>query len=328
MQSQDYVALAQATAGRPLSALGRAIADEMATLCHPYDITPPLRLAHFMAQVCEETDFFQTLVEYGGKLYFARYDGREDLGNTQPGDGARYRGRGALMITGRSNYVRLGKQIGLDLEAGPELAEDPHVAVLIACIFWEVHGLSDLADADDLEAVTRKINGGLNGLAERKAALDRAKAWLAAHPEPAPVAPIQPPPPAVAAPDDLDIPPPPAPPAVAAAPPPPTDDLPSLARTVIGSQIRHLIAGGGIGIGLLGSLSPSDLDKVVGLLTALVFFAGAGLWAWWKDHRHRRLLLAAREAAAPPQHVRVVLDQLSPDDVARIAAAVVATRQS
>lgn len=107
------------------------------------------------------------------KLAQRTYGGR--MGNTQPGDGFRFRGRGLLMITGRDNYAHYGALLGLPLIEDPDLAGEPVIAPRIAAAFWHAHGLNDLADADDLEGITRAINGGLTGLADRKAAVARAK---------------------------------------------------------------------------------------------------------------------------------------------------------
>lgn len=101
------------------------------------------------------------------------YGGR--LGNTEPGDGYHFRGRGLIQITGRDNYARYGTRLGLDLIGNPELAAEPLTAARIAGAFWSAHGLNVAADADDIEAITRAVNGGLNGLAERQAATATAK---------------------------------------------------------------------------------------------------------------------------------------------------------
>ncbi len=92
-----------------------------------------------------------------------------DLGNTQPGDGYRYRGRGFLQITGRSAYREMGKRIGIDLEANPDLAGQPLGALMTAAAFWESRKLNTYADQDNIELITKRINGGHNGLADRKA---------------------------------------------------------------------------------------------------------------------------------------------------------------
>lgn len=139
-------------------------------------ITTRLRL---WAQAAHESDRFRTLEEYGGPAYFARYDGRRDLGNTQAGDGARYHGRGLFQLTGRANYRRYGALIGLDLEGSPERAKEPAVSLAIAFAYWRDRGCNAAADADDVVAVTKLVNGGRNGLAQRRQLLALAKTiWV------------------------------------------------------------------------------------------------------------------------------------------------------
>ena len=135
-----------------------------------------LRLCHFLAQAAHETDGLRTLEEYGGPAYFRRYDGRRDLGNTRAGDGARFHGRGIFQLTGRYNYRHYGALIGIDLEAQPERAAEPAISLAIAFAYWRARGIDVHADADDIVAVTKAINGGRNGLAQRRAYLARAKA--------------------------------------------------------------------------------------------------------------------------------------------------------
>lgn len=110
------------------------------------------------------------------KLAERTYGGR--MGNTEPGDGWRFRGRGLLQLTGRDSYSRYGAILELDLIGHPDLAAQPVNACRIAGAYWSAHGLNDLADVDDIEGITRAINGGLTGLAERKAAVARAKSIL------------------------------------------------------------------------------------------------------------------------------------------------------
>lgn len=142
-------------------------------------ITTRLPLCHFLAQAAHESDFFRTLEEYGGAAYFARYEGRRDLGNTKAGDGARYQGRGLFQLTGRANYRRYGALIGIDLEGFPERAKEPAVSLAIAFAYWRDRGCDAAADADDVVAVTRLINGGRNGLSQRRQLLALAKTiWL------------------------------------------------------------------------------------------------------------------------------------------------------
>jgi putative chitinase len=135
----------------------------------------PLRLAHFMAQVAHESGGFRYMEEIASGQ---AYEGRADLGNTQPGDGKRYKGRGPIQLTGRANYRTYGRQVGIDIEAHPEVVAMPSFGLLVACMFWDSKGLNALADADDVIAVTRKINGGQNGLADRQAHLAKAKGLI------------------------------------------------------------------------------------------------------------------------------------------------------
>ena len=140
-----------------------------------HGINTHLRVAMFLAQAAHETAGFRTLQEYGGTGYFTRlYEGRSDLGNTVSGDGAKYHGRGIFQLTGRFNYRMYGERLDIDLESDPDQAASPGLSVHIACVYWKDHGLNELADQSDIEAVTRKINGGLNGLAGRKKYYRRA----------------------------------------------------------------------------------------------------------------------------------------------------------
>lgn len=140
-----------------------------------YAIDTALRAAHFLAQAAHETDGFRTLEEYASG---AAYEGREDLGNTVAGDGRRFKGRGIFQLTGRANYEAMGRKLGLDLIADPSLAASPALSVRIACEYWATRRINAPADRDDLEAVTRKINGGLRGLADRRTYLERVKPLL------------------------------------------------------------------------------------------------------------------------------------------------------
>lgn len=151
-----------------------------------FHITTPLRVAHFLAQAAAETGDFRYLREIWGPTPAQRgYEGRADLGNVIPGDGQRFLGRGIFQITGRDNYERFGKLCGVDLCCSPSLAEDPEMALRLACLYWDEHRLNDYADADNVLAVSNGINRGNpasirepNGYAERKAALRKAKAVL------------------------------------------------------------------------------------------------------------------------------------------------------
>jgi putative chitinase len=149
----------------------------------------PLRLCHFLAQAAHESGGFATLVERGGTGYLARrYGGRRDLGNESAEDGPRFRGRGLFQLTGRANYRRYGDYLGLDLERQPELAARPDVSLRVALEYWRRHDLNRAADANDIRRITRTINGGFNGLADRHRYFSRARAILAGEPPASPAA--------------------------------------------------------------------------------------------------------------------------------------------
>lgn len=146
-----------------------------------YDIDTEERVDQFLAQALHETCGFIYIRELGGWNYFKKYDGRKDLGNIKPGDGYRFRGRGIFQLTGRYNYTTIGLKIGVDLVNHPEQAELPWISVHIACLYWQEKGCNALADAGDIRAITRKINGGLNGFQDRLNYLKKLikiKIWL------------------------------------------------------------------------------------------------------------------------------------------------------
>ena len=116
--------------------------------------------------------------ELGSVHYFDRYEGRTDLGNTTTGDGERYHGRGLIQLTGRANYRTIGRALGIPLEEYPELAKEFPACLQIALKFWNDHRLSELADEDNLSMITRKINGGVNGLQDRIRKVEAAKAAM------------------------------------------------------------------------------------------------------------------------------------------------------
>lgn len=134
-----------------------------------------LRLAHFLGQLMHESGSFRYMEEIASG---AAYEGRKDLGNTQAGDGKRYKGRGPLQLTGRANYRAYGIRVGIDLERHPEIAALPSVGLHLALEYWRDRKLNALADADNLEAITRRINGGTNGLADRRHHVQVVKGWL------------------------------------------------------------------------------------------------------------------------------------------------------
>ena len=140
-----------------------------------FSINTPQRLAAFLAQLAHES----------GELRYTReiasgdaYEHRRDLGNVQDGDGTRYKGRGLIQITGRTNYRLAGVACGYDYETHPELMELPEHAALVSGWFWAAHGLNALADAGDFLTITKRINGGTNGLSERTGYWNAAKRAL------------------------------------------------------------------------------------------------------------------------------------------------------
>ena len=137
-----------------------------------YAINTAIRKAHFLAQTAHESDGFSTNEEYASG---ADYEGRRDLGNTKPGDGVRFKGRGLIQVTGRSNYAECGNALGVDLISNPQRLGEFDLACLSAGWFWDTRSLNSYADADDVLTITRIINGGTNGLDDREAYLARAK---------------------------------------------------------------------------------------------------------------------------------------------------------
>lgn len=129
-----------------------------------FEIDNVLREAAFLAQIAHESSELRYLEEIASG---AAYEGREDLGNDEPGDGVRFKGRGVLQITGRSNYAACGHALDLDLLEHPERLVEPNNACRAAGWFWHEHGLNELADRGDFLAITKRINGGIKGWAQR-----------------------------------------------------------------------------------------------------------------------------------------------------------------
>jgi putative chitinase len=145
-----------------------------------YQIVGAKRIAAFIAQIGHESGQLKYVEEiWGPTKAQARYEGRADLGNTVQGDGSKYRGRGLIQVTGRANYAACGEALGLDLINHPELLEKPQHACMSAAWFWATKGLNTLADADQFDKITRLINGGQNGAADRQALYARALKVLA-----------------------------------------------------------------------------------------------------------------------------------------------------
>jgi putative chitinase len=151
-----------------------------------YEIDNALRAAAFLAQLAHESGELKFMEEiWGPTAQQKRYEPPSDLaarlGNTEPGDGARFKGRGPIQITGRFNYRKYGDLLGVDLVEMPELAATPQIAFAIAGLFWQKNGLNALADRQDFTTITKRINGGLNGLASREKYYARALQVLATN---------------------------------------------------------------------------------------------------------------------------------------------------
>ena len=169
-----------------------------------YQIVGAKRMAVFIAQVGHESGQLMRLVEnlnYSTDALRKTWPSRFDvdlasavarkpeqianiaygsrMGNTAPGDGWKYRGRGLIQITGKNNYSACGEALGLDLIAQPDLLEKPQHACMSAAWFWATNGLNTLADAGKFEAITQRINGGQNGASDRQALYAKALKVLA-----------------------------------------------------------------------------------------------------------------------------------------------------
>ena len=169
-----------------------------------YDISTPQRQAAFIGQCAHESGNFHTLQEnlnysaeglmktwpsrfptkeiadqyarQPAKIAGKVYNGR--LGNTSEEEAAKYLGRGLIQLTGKENYANCGSGLGVDLIGNPDWLSDPKYAALSAGWFWNKKGLNSLADASDIETMTKRINGGLIGLDDRKAKIAKALSVL------------------------------------------------------------------------------------------------------------------------------------------------------
>jgi putative chitinase len=140
------------------------------------NIDSEARKSAYIAQLAHETDGFNTLEEYASG---AEYEGRDDLGNDEEGDGKRYKGRGAIQLTGRANYRAAGEALGVDLEGHPEMASQPELAFRVSAWFWASHDLNKLADDGDFSGITQVVNGGQRGADSREAYHEAAEKALA-----------------------------------------------------------------------------------------------------------------------------------------------------
>jgi len=151
-----------------------------------YEIDTPLRASAFLAHIAHESGELKYMEEIWGptaqqKKYEPPSDVARRLGNTQRGDGFRYRGRGPIQVTGRANYKKYGDLLGVDLVGNPDLAATSQYAFSTAGLFWKLNGLNELADVQDFVSITKRINGSLNGLHERKRYYEIAKYTLGAE---------------------------------------------------------------------------------------------------------------------------------------------------
>ena len=174
--------------------VGKAVNANMVSVikglaAHPVGLDRPVRLARFIGQLAHESGGFAYDHELGSHGYFNRYEGRADLGNTHPGDGYLFRGRGGIQLTGRANYTLFTRWAKKQDSAAPDFTVTPDLLNtdpwegLAPLFYWDTHTyrgkhINDWADAGDDEAVTRAINGGVNGLAERLRLTAVASAYL------------------------------------------------------------------------------------------------------------------------------------------------------
>lgn len=141
-----------------------------------FHIDSPRRLAAFIAQVAHESGALVYMAEIASG---ETYEGRAELGNSQPGDGKKFKGRGGLMITGRANYRECGGTLGVALDVYPELAERPEYFWKIAAWYWNSRALNRFADTDSFGAITKRVNGSYTHLDERIGYWLRARKYLA-----------------------------------------------------------------------------------------------------------------------------------------------------
>jgi putative chitinase len=149
----------------------RAIARGLGEAFHKYDIGTSKRAAMAVAQFAHESDRFRTSEEYASG---SAYEGRGDLGNTHPGDGRRFKGRGRIMVTGRVNYSAVHAALQIDCVDRPTLLARSPNSELASGWWWSSHGCNGFADRNDFVGLTKRINGGTNGLADRQSLYAKA----------------------------------------------------------------------------------------------------------------------------------------------------------
>jgi putative chitinase len=173
--STDWKKVLLAVCPHGNKAILSGMCDTMPAIITIADLNTPLRLAHFLSQCAEESAGFTAWHEFASGW---AYEGRRDLGNVQRGDGPRYRGAGDIETTGRANYARLGKVLGIDLVNHPELLQQFPAWGLSGAVYWRDHHINNHADADDCNACTKAVNGGYNGLSARRSYLMKFKKAL------------------------------------------------------------------------------------------------------------------------------------------------------
>lgn len=140
-----------------------------------YSIDNVNRIRMFIAQIGHESGQLRYTEELASG---EAYEGRKDLGNTEPGDGKKYKGRGLIQITGKYNYLEISKAFNVSFITCPPLLSEKEYAVKSACWWWKNHGLNEVADMCNLRRATKIINGGYNGLEDRKNLYERAKKYI------------------------------------------------------------------------------------------------------------------------------------------------------
>jgi putative chitinase len=149
----------------------KVIARGLGEAFQKYDINTSGRAAMAVAQFAHESDRFRTSEEYASG---SAYEGRRDLGNTQSGDGKRFKGRGRIMVTGRTNYAAVHSAQDVDCVSSPTLLAKSPNSELASAWWWSSHGCNGFADRNDFIGLTRRINGGTNGLADRQSLYAKA----------------------------------------------------------------------------------------------------------------------------------------------------------
>ena len=145
-----------------------------------FGINTPLRWAHYLAQIAHESAELRYSEEIASGKAYDTGKLAIKLGNTPEadGDGQKYKGRGLIQVTGRANYEAYKKYCGFDVVKQPELLAKPVGAIRSSMWFWKTKGLNELADRDEFTAITKRINGGTNGIEDRRKYLARAKKVL------------------------------------------------------------------------------------------------------------------------------------------------------